>query len=275
MNAAWAPFPAPSEEPQAIPTSRKAYHADPEAYRGVRVQLEAFDGPLDLLLHLIERDEIDIYDIPIARITRQYLEHIELMKILDLEVAGEYLVMAATLIRIKSQMLLPRPVLDEEGEEIDPRDELVRRLLAYRKFKDVAAELRVREEERSKRHVRGVLLDDLPAEEIPLGDVKVFDLLEYFRELATRAAAVTYHEVEIEPVSLEERMLQLQTQLATDGRFYFADFVREAKSQIDVIVGFLALLEVMKLGEAFAFQDRVFGPILVVRRQYRGIETDA
>jgi len=244
-------------------------------FRGVRIELEAFDGPLDLLLHLIERDEIDIYDIPIAHITRQYLEHLEMMKVLDLEVAGEYMVMAATLIRIKSRMLLPRLVLDEEGEEVDPRDELVQRLVAYRKFKDVAEGLRARETDRMRRHVRGVSLPDLPPAEIPLGELKVYDLVQYIREISAEPKKEHIHEVEVEPVSMEERMAYLRTQLATDGRVVFADFVQDARSQLDVVVSLMALLEMMKLGDAFAFQDRTYGPILIVRRHQRGFETDA
>jgi segregation and condensation protein A len=241
----------------------------------VRVQLQAFDGPLDLLLHLIQRDEIDIYDIPIARITAQYLEHLTLMEELDLEVAGEYLVMAATLIRIKSQMLLPRPALDAEGEEIDPRDELVRRLIEYRKFKEIAEHLRGKEEDRRLRHARPVSLPDLAPEDIPLGQVSVFDLLTYLKDILERTEEEFLHTVQIEPITLEERMEILRARLAERPRIRFSDFLHDVRTRIGIVVSFMALLEVMKAGEAIALQDDPFTEIFIARREQGGAEPDA
>ena len=135
------------------------------------VKLERFEGPLDLLLHLIQRDEIDIYDIPIARITQQYLTYIELMRLLDLDVAGEFLVMAATLMRIKAKMLLPTPAPGEE-EEIDPRDELVQRLLEYRQFKEASTTLKSREEKRRLEYERGMVPGEEEGGPLPLAPAK-------------------------------------------------------------------------------------------------------
>jgi segregation and condensation protein A len=241
-------------------------------YRGVRVQLAAFDGPLDLLLHLIQRDEIDIYDIPIAHITQQYLEHLELMRELDLEVCGEYLVMAATLIRIKSQMLLPIVAVDEEGEEIDPREELVRRLIEYRRFKAIAGTLRDLEAERARRHGRNVLPPGLDPEEQPIGRVSVFDLLSYVKDVLARVEEEPSHEVELEPVTLEERMEMLRARLLSAPSVSFSAFLCDARSRIGVIVSFMAILEMMKLGEVLVTQDDAFSDFLIARRDGGGLE---
>ena len=152
---------------------------------GYAIKLERFEGPLDLLLHLIQRDEVDIYDIPIANITRQYLEYIELMRMLDLEIAGEFLVMAATLMRIKAKMLLPTPPPGEE-EEIDPRDELVQRLLEYRQFKEASATLKDREERRRLSYERGRVPDDEDTGPLPLAPATLFHLLDALNRVLAR-----------------------------------------------------------------------------------------
>jgi segregation and condensation protein A len=256
--------------------TRDADHDDTQAYRGLRVQLAAFEGPLDLLLHLIQRDEIDIADIPIAHITRQYLEHLDLMRELDLELAGEYLVMAATLVRIKAQMLLPRPMFDEDGEEIDPRADLVRRLIEYRKFKNAAGMLRDRESDRLRRHGRGAALPELPPDEIPIGQVSVFDLVTYLRQVLARVAAeAPVHRVALESVSLEERIAVLRARLALDRQFLFSDFLLDVRTRHGVIVSFMALLELLRLGEALAVQETTFDDILIRRRDIRGQDPDA
>jgi segregation and condensation protein A len=253
-----------------------ADHDDARAYRGLRVQLPAFEGPLDLLLHLIQRDEIDIADIPIAHITRQYLDHLDLMRELDLELAGEYLVMAATLVRIKSQMLLPSPICDEDGEEIDPRADLVRRLIEYRKFKEAAGMLRDREGDRLRRHGRGPALPELPPDEIPIGQVSVFDLVTYLRQVLARVAAeAPVHRVALESVSLEERIAVLRARLALDRQFLFSDFLLDVRTRHGVIVSFMALLELLRLGEALAVQETTFDDILIRRRDIRGQDRDA
>jgi len=241
----------------------------------IRVSLEAFDGPLDILLHLIQRDEVDIYDIPISRITAQYLEHLDLMQQLDLEVAGDYLVMAATLVRIKAQMLLPGPVLDEEGEEIDPRDELVRRLIEYRKFKTVAGQLKEFEGARMRRHGRAVVAPELAPDELPIGRVSILDLLNYVQGILDRYEDEITHDVEVEPVHLEDRMEILRGRLAGQRRVSFTEFLRDISSRMGVVVSFMAILEMMKLGEIFAEQERIYGEIFIVRRETGGVQGEA
>ena len=150
------------------------------------VKLARFEGPLDLLLHLIKRDEIDIYDIPIAHITQQYLAYIELMRALDLEVAGEFLVMAATLMRIKAKMLLPLPAVGEEEEEGDPREELVQRLIEYRQFKEAAETLKSSEGERRLLFERGMVPGEDEAGPLPLAPATLFDLLDALNRVMSR-----------------------------------------------------------------------------------------
>ncbi len=230
---------------------------------GYQVKLERFEGPLDLLLHLIKRDEIDIYDIPIARITEQYLQYLDLMRELNLDVAGEFLVMASTLMRIKVKMLLPASPLGEEEEEGDPRDKLVQQLLEYRKFKEAAERLREREEARRGLFERG-LPESLDASEpLPLKPVNLFDLLEVFRRVQQRAGAVTTYEIEAEPVHLEDCMQRIRDRIQGEGRASFTDLLVRCHRRIERIVTFMALLELMKLGEVMAEQEEPFGDIWI------------
>lgn len=268
--------PAVTEPPHDADTERRGRPDDDdgERYRGVRVQIEAFDGPLDLLLHLIQRDEVDIYDIPIAHITQQYLEHLDLMRELDLEVCGEYLVMAATLIRIKSQMLLPTPTYDEEGEEIDPREELVRRLVEYRRFKSVAETLRGLESERMQKHGRNVDLPLLEPDEQPIGRVSVFDLLSYMKEILSRVEEEPRHDIEREPIALEDRIELLRARLLSVSSIAFSSFFGDVSTRMGVIVSFMAVLELMKLGEILVTQDEAFGDFLIARRDAGGSYED-
>jgi len=165
---------------------------------------------------------------------------------------------------------LPRPALDEEGEEIDPRDELVRRLIEYRKFKEIAQHLRLKEEDRRLRHARPVTLPELAPEEIPLGQVSVFDLLTYLKEILERTEEELLHTVQIEPVTLEERMEILRARLAERPRIRFSDFLQDVRTRIGIVVSFMALLEVMKDGEAIALQDDPFTEIFIARREPGG-----
>ena len=189
----------PGTPPPGIPT--RARGGAP-----VVVKLERFEGPLDLLLHLIKRDEIDIYDIPIARITQQYLAYLELMRALDLDVAGEFLVMAATLMRIKAKMLLPAPQAAEEEDEGDPREELVQRLIEYRQFKEAASTLRTREEERRQLFERGLLPSEDDAGPLPLAPASLFDLLDAFHRVVARLPEPAVYDVRSEVYDVEEKM---------------------------------------------------------------------
>ena len=162
-----------------------------------KVQLDQFEGPLDLLLYFIRRDEIDIYDIPISNITSEYLQVIENMKSMNLSIAGEFILMAATLMKIKSKMLLPRPILDEDGEPIDPRTQLVEQLLEYQQYKGLSIELSKRWNEQSSRHSRGVLeqIENVEQIESFYKEVSLFDLAKYFKEAMDRMPVITSYAV--------------------------------------------------------------------------------
>jgi len=233
------------------------------------VEIEAFEGPLDLLLHLIREHEIDIYDIPIAEITQQYLEYLEFMETLDLELAGEFLEMAATLIRIKVRMLLPPPIEEGEAEE-DPREQLVRKLVEYKKFKEAAGELGGREEKRRGFFQHGVDmrayrdLGEEPDTEEFLRDVTLFDLVDGLREVLSRIPhRIDVHAVDMEQVTVEEEMDRLRTILGDGEPIQFDQLFAESVSRIQVITTFIALLELIRLGVLMVVQERTFGEILV------------
>jgi segregation and condensation protein A len=237
-----------------------------EGGRPVMVKLERFEGPLDLLLHLIKRDEIDIYDIPIARITQQYLAYIELMRSLDLEVAGEFLVMAATLMRIKARMLLPLPAPGEEEEEGDPREELVQRLVEYRQFKEAAGTLKLREEERRLLYERGMLPGEDEAGPLPLAPASLFDLLDAFNRVVARLPQAAVYEVQGEVYDLDEWMSLIARTVAEDGALQFSTLMQRCRARAEMIVTFIALLELVKLGQVAVLQSEAFGDIAIVAR---------
>lgn len=261
--AAGAPSSSPPGRPAGIPV--RARGSAP-----VVVKLERFEGPLDLLLHLIKRDEIDIYDIPIARITQQYLAYLELMRSLDLEVAGEFLVMAATLMRIKAKMLLPAPRAEEEEEEGDPREELVQRLLEYRQFKEAASTLRLREEERRHLYERGLLppLDD--AGPLPLAPASLFDLMDAFHRVVARIPEPAVYEVRVEIFDVEEKMTEIARAAAEDGTVMFSALLLRCRARAEMVVTFIALLELIKLGQVTVIQSEHFDDITIVHREPEG-----
>lgn len=234
------------------------------------VKLDVFEGPLDLLLFLIRKDEIDIYDIPIADVTRQFLEFVEMMETLHLEHAGDFLVMAATLMKIKSRMLLPAdPDADEEEE--DPREELVRRLLEYQQFKEVANWLEDKQDSHRDSFYRGAALDTgeiAEPEQGPLaacGSASLFDLMAAFRTALSAAPKAEYHEIHQLEVTTEERMEVVRNILDESHRVQFSDLVA-GLPRIVLIVTFIALLELIKTGQALARQSGSEGEIWVYRR---------
>jgi len=235
----------------------------------IPVRLDNYEGPLDLLLHLIKKNEVNIYDIPIAIITAQYLDTIQLMQELDLDVAGEYLVMAATLIHIKSKMLLPRPetAAGVEGEE-DPRDALVRRLLEHQKFKAAAGLLHEREQVRSAQW-------QLPDERIaaiagdgyePELEVDLFSLLAAFQAVVQRAKLRPKVLLPPEQLPVEVRIDQLLARLSETEACGFEDLFTDVVDRGGLIVTFLALLEMIRLQLVRVFQAGSFGPIRVYKR---------
>jgi segregation and condensation protein A len=230
-----------------------------------RVKLEIFEGPLDLLLYLIKKDEIDIYDIPIARITEQYLAYLELMQELDISVAGDFLVMASTLIYIKSKMLLP-PEPKGDGEEDlseDPRAELVERLLEYQKFKSAAQMLYSRGEIESACYTRGPLETDSSNPEV---SATVFDLLRVFRDILKRAEAQIEMEIARDEMTIAEKLAQIHALLEERERINVRELFEMSRSKRELIITFLALLELVKEWKIYLVQDGLFGDIFASKR---------
>lgn len=228
-------------------------------------RLEGFEGPLDLLLHLIQKNELDIFNIPIALITEQYLEYLQLMKVLNLDMAGEYLLMASTLLHIKSRMLLPKSSEGaEEEEEEDPRAELVRRLLEYQKYKQAAGEL-----EKRPMLDRDVFIHLMPGEleEIPEEErieVNLFDLLEAFRKVLEKARSEAVHEVTLEPLSVEDKIEEILALLQRENRSTaFHRLFPEGGSRRVIIITLLAILELVKMKRIRIFQLAPFETIRV------------
>ena len=236
-----------------------------------KVELEIFEGPLDLLLYLIRKDEIDIYDIPISRVTRQYLGYIEIMKLLDLDIAGEFLMMAATLMLIKSKTLLPpeeRAEDDSEEDIDDPRLDLVRQLLEYKKFKEVAAELKLIEEGYSKTFSR--LEDEIPLVEQSdrrLADVGIFDLLTAFSDVLKRIEIEEPRELMEDEVRVSDQIVLILQTLDEASEAVFSSFFNDLSSRMEIAVTFLAMLELMKQRKIAARQSEVFGEIVILLRE--------
>ncbi len=248
------------------------------------VRLQNFEGPLDLLLHLIKKNELDIYDIPIAIVTQQYLDYLDLMHELNLDVVGEFLVMAATLIHIKSRMLLPRPDPTQEDPEEDPREALVRRLLEHQRFKAAAELLHEREIQRSAQWARPdqrvtELVGEAPEPEI---EVDLFSLMAAFRQVLERARQRPRVPLPVEQIPIETRIEQLLARLSETTACGFEELFEDVQSRGGMIVTFLALLEMIRLKLVRVFQQGAFGPIRVYKRakmegapQFEGMSHDA
>jgi segregation and condensation protein A len=224
----------------------------------LEVILEAFEGPLDLLLYLIKRQNINIVDIPIAEITRQYMDYISLMETLRLELAAEYLVMAAMLAEIKSRMLLPRPI--EEGDEEDPRAELIRRLQEYERIKKAAEDLDGLPRLEREIHLAQAGLPELERR-LPLPDVTLQELLISLREVLQRSEAFSSHHIQREPLSVRERMTRVLEQLRNGGHVEFVSLFTVEEGRLGVVVSFLAILELVKESLVEIIQSEPFAPI--------------
>ncbi|MBP7276471.1 MAG: segregation/condensation protein A [Kiritimatiellae bacterium] len=234
-----------------------------------KVRLEVFEGPLDLLLYLIKKEEVDIYHIPIERITTQYMEYLDLMQMLDLSIAGEFIVMAATLMMIKSRMLLPveeRPEMVDEEDEGDPRWDLVRQLVEYKKFKDAAQFLGRCEDRQSEVFGReGDLIRLGPAPEVLLQDVSLFDLIGAFSEALKRAEREDLREIFSERYTVGEKIDALMSQLRETPRMSLHRVFADMRSRHEIVVTFLAMLELIRLKHIVALQDAQFGEIVIER----------
>lgn len=232
-----------------------------------KISLPAFEGPLDLLLHLIRENEIDIYNIPIAEITRQYLEYLGDMESLDLEIAGEWLVMAATLVEIKSRMLLPRekPVKADEEEQIDPRRELVERLIEYERFKTAAELFREKEEQRSRIFVRGpaeLQFDLRPV--FSLENISPEDLLSALQSVLAEAEGEPVTTIQRRKLTVRMRIRELWYRVReAAGQLTFRELFDGDRTPTDIVITFLALLELLKSGRIVARQEMAFGPIMI------------
>jgi len=233
-----------------------------------RIELPLFEGPLDLLLYLIRREKIDIHDIPIAPITRQYMEYLDLMRELNLDVAGEFMLMAATLIHIKSKMLVPVEPTEAEGEEdyVDPREELVRRLLELQRYKDAAGLLHQQAQIRAAQWTRPDTVlptfDDAGEEMLEAG---LYDLIAAFKELLERRKSLLAHEIETEGPSVEERMAELLAMIVEGQSLKFLELFASLETKAQMITTFLALLELVRLKQVRVYQRGMFGAIRVFR----------
>jgi segregation and condensation protein A len=231
---------------------------------GITIKLEAFEGPLDLLLHLIKKEEVEIWNIPIARITEQYLQYLQIMEDLNINLAGEWLLMAATLIYIKSRMLLPPdPTAPRDEEQPDPRTELVYQLLEHQKFKDAAQMLYTREEVESS--VWHKPPPDVVGDEKGVIAVTLFDLVRAFHEIVQRFEAQRAMEVTQEEVSIEEKIEDVRRLLLVHNTLLFSSFFAEARTKRHLIVTFLALLELVRLREIWIYQKKAFDEIYITK----------
>lgn len=236
--------------------------------RSFHVKLSLYDGPLDLLLELIKKNEMDIYNIQVAVITRQYLDYLAGMKQLDLEIAGEFIVMASTLLYIKSKMLLPPEPGEEDEEGGDPRAELVRKLLEYQAFKEAAKELGVLEGERGRiftRQISDYYLSQLDADDVEIDtfSANLYDLLSAFQTVVAKHGQEMVHEVFEEQVSIEERMEEIRLRLNEKKKILFSELFGAKWTRNFLIATFLALLEIVRTKFARVRQDEQFGEITI------------
>ena len=246
------------------------YFRTSEAYQ---VELTGFQGPMDLLLHLINKEQVDIYDIPIAHITDQFIKHIQVIQAISLDTAGEFIAMAATLMVIKMKMLMPSHRDDEDEEEEDPRAELVRKLLEYKRFKEAAEALQKAEAGRRQYHLRQTkfpFTEDLDLE--PRLRIEMYDLLTALAGIYDRMQAKPLHEIEREPYTVEEKMSLIEEKIGGGHVVNFLDLFLDITLKMEVIVTFIAILELVKRGRLEFMQTEVHGPIWIQRR---GIEAES
>jgi segregation and condensation protein A len=242
---------------QAIIDLPKDLYIPPDA---MKVFLEAFEGPLDFLLYLIRKQNIDILDIPVASVTKQYMEYIDLMQELSLELAAEYLVMAAILAEIKSRMLLPPLPSDAENSEEDPRAELVRRLQEYERFKQAAEEL-----EKLPREERDIFTAEVDSSELsvdkPQPSVALADLVQALMDVLKRAELHAHHHITMETLSVREKMSHILAMLQDKEHYLFTNLFNLAEGRLGIVVTFLAMLELLKQGLIEFVQAMAFAPI--------------
>lgn len=235
-----------------------------------RVKLEVFEGPLDLLLHLIKKNEINIYDIPIAVITKQYLDYIDFIRSLNLDIGGEFLVMAATLIQIKSRMLLPATESEDDDEEDDPREELVARLLEYRKYKEAAGIIG----ERGETWCNIFRREQVPAikgeGDFTISDISLFDLIDALQKVMERAPDASSMEIILDELSVKDKISVILERLNNQDSITFASLFETDKTRSAIVVTFLALLELIRLSLVYAQQLEECGIIRIFKKSNSG-----
>ncbi|MBV54653.1 MAG: segregation/condensation protein A [Candidatus Marinimicrobia bacterium] len=233
-----------------------------------QIELENFTGPLDLLLFFIRRDELDIMDIPISHITDEYLEFVEAAKFLNVAVAGEFIAMAALLMRIKAKFLLPKPVSEEEGEPEDPRTELIQRLLEYKRFKEAARGLAERADEQSRKFPRAVtfnLENSVPDAAYYLGDASIFHLVTTFKNLLSNIPVVNRYDITKEQVSVQKQVGYILGCFVDQSQRLFSEIVKPTASRSEIITTFIALLELVRDGKVIVMQKDVFEELVLQR----------
>jgi Uncharacterized conserved protein len=230
-----------------------------------QIQLDNFEGPIDLLLYFIRRDELDIYDIPISKITKEFVETVEEWEKVHLHVAGDFIVMASTLMRIKAKLLLPRPEIDDDGDIIDPRTELVQQLVEYKRYKDAAEILNNLSNDQSmkfKRQLEPLMFaDESDVEENLILDVTLFDLARFFKSAMDSMPVVSQFELSREPVKLEQQKKFIFKHFDGEGRLKFSAILDKLETRMEVVVTFLAILDLVRDGSCKLIQEKVFGDL--------------
>ena len=234
-----------------------------------KVKLEIFEGPLDLLLYLVKKDHLNIYDIPIAQVTEQYLQYLELMRLLDLNIAGEFLVIAATLMQIKSKMLLPAEEGQEESAQEDPRQELIKRLLEYEKFKEIAQALREKETSQKElfKRPKAIEKEQLQPEKEVYFEASVFDLLNAFSKVLENIPKELFYEVIKDEFTIQDKIHEILHLLLIHNSMRISELFNKAGSKMEIIIIFLAILELIRLKEILACQKEFFAEIVITRNK--------
>jgi segregation and condensation protein A len=233
-----------------------------------KIKLDKFEGPLDLLLFFINRDELDIYDIPIAKITGEFLQYVNLIKMLDLEVAGDFILMAATLMHIKVRMLLPREI-DEKGDEIDPRADLIAALLEYKKYKEMSEELSFFESSQRKVSYRGNFsLDNKespPEYDVLLKNITIFDLAKAFKKAIEGLKPQQFHEIQKTNITIDEMIEYILNRVNSEIEVHFMSLVENMREKIRIVITFVALLELAKAGSVLIKESSEYNDFVLVK----------
>lgn len=233
------------------------------------IKIENFEGPLDLLLYFIRKDELDIYDIPISQITKDFMNVISEWKRLNMIVAGDFIVMASTLMRVKARMLIPRPELDDNGIAIDPREELMNQLIDYSRFKDAASFLiQMNEESRlvtPRQFKQSINLNSGDKINLVLENITLFDIARYFKNVMEKRPIISQFELSREPIKLEQKKEIIVKSLNEKRELSFKTLTKKIQSKLELIVTFLAVLDLIRLGICYVVQDAIFGELKLIK----------